>query len=350
MRKEIRNLNAYHVPDASGMIKLDAMENPYHWPDELVSNWLELLKKAEINRYPDPSADRLKNILRSTMSVPDDAGILLGNGSDEIIQMLAMAMNGENRTLLSVEPGFVMYDMIATFTEMKYVGVPLNPDFSLNKDAVIAAINEHQPAIVFLAYPNNPTGNLFDRTAVDEIIQASPGIIVIDEAYHAFAGDSYMNDITKYEHMFVMRTVSKMGLAGLRLGLLAGNADWLHEFDKVRLPYNINVLTQLSVEFALEHVDVLNKQTEQICKDREALLNELKNIDTLTVFPSKTNFILFKTEAGKATSIFEALQHKGILIKNLSKAGSALTDCLRVTVGSPDENRAFITALKEVIS
>jgi len=326
------------------------MENPYHWPEALTTKWLDVIKSAEINRYPDPSADSLKEALRKSMAIPADAGILLGNGSDEIIQILLMALNGVDRTVLSVEPGFVMYNMIATFNEMQYVGVPLNEDFSLNKDAVLAAIKKHNPAIIFLAYPNNPTGNLFDRDAMNEIIQAAPGIIVIDEAYHAFAGDSFMSEISKHEHVFVMRTVSKMGLAGLRLGLIAGNQAWINEFDKVRLPYNINVLTQLSVEFALQHGDVLTQQAEQICKDREILFKELKKLDSLTVFPSQANFILFKTAVAQAETVFNSLQREGILIKNLSKAGGALTDCLRVTVGTQNENEKFMLAFERALN
>lgn len=346
IRKSIRDLQAYHVPDASGMIKLDAMENPYHWPEELTAQWLEVMKTAELNRYPNPAADKLKNALRLSMDIPSAAGIMLGNGSDEIIQILLMALSGEERKVLSVEPGFVMYDMIATFNKMQYVGVPLNADFSLDKSAVLAAIKEHNPAIIFLAYPNNPTGNLFDRDAVLEIIQAAPGIVVIDEAYHAFAEDSFMPDVGKYEQLFVMRTVSKMGLAGLRLGLIAGDASWINEFDKIRLPYNINVLTQLSAEFALQHADVLNQQTEQICHDRELLTAALQKIPDLTVFPSQANFILFKVPQGQADAIFLSLKQQGILIKNMSKHSDALKDCLRVTVGSPAENSAFITALQ----
>ncbi len=349
IRKAIRDLHAYHVPDASGMIKLDAMENPYQWPDELIAKWLEVMKTAELNRYPNPSADNLKDALRHSMAIPQNAGIMLGNGSDEIIQILLMALNGDARKVLSVEPGFVMYDMIATFNKMQYVGVPLRDDFSLDKSAVLAAMNEHNPAIIFLAYPNNPTGNLFDRDAVLEIIQAAPGIVVIDEAYHAFAADSFMSEVGKYEQLFVMRTVSKMGLAGLRLGILAGDVRWVNEFDKIRLPYNINILTQLSAEFALNHADVLNQQTEQICHDRELLTAALQKIPALTVFPSQANFILFKVPEGQAESIFLSLKQQGILIKNMSKHSAALQDCLRVTVGSPAENSAFIAALQASI-
>ncbi|MDR9436558.1 MAG: histidinol-phosphate transaminase, partial [Thiohalophilus sp.] len=347
IRPEVRGLQAYHVPPAKGLIKLDAMENPYRWPEPLLDQWLDVVRQVELNRYPDPAAASLKQHLREAMAVPEGAEILLGNGSDEIIQMILMTLADEQRTVLSVEPGFVMYHMIATFTDMQYIGVPLQDDFSLDTKEILHAIEQYQPAVVFLAYPNNPTGNLFDKNDVKKIIDAAPGLVIIDEAYHAFAGDSFMNEVTHYDNMLVMRTVSKMGLAGLRLGLLAGNPAWLNEFDKVRLPYNISSLTQASAEFALQNRDVLNAQTDQICTDRESLFAELNKIDGLSVYPSKANFILFRTQPGKATDIFEALKGEGVLIKNLDKTGGLLKDCLRVTVGTPEENAAFLAALKK---
>jgi len=349
VRPEIRALSAYHVPNAAGLIKLDAMENPYGWPPEMLSQWLETLRQVELNRYPDPIARELKDRLRTAMAVPPGADILLGNGSDEIIQMLLLALADSQQTVLSVEPGFVMYHMIATFAGMQYVGVPLKADFSLDTDAVLAAIAKHQPAIVFLAYPNNPTGNLFSEADIKTIIQATPGVVVIDEAYHAFADESFMPQVMDYDNLLVMRTVSKMGLAGLRLGLLAGPAAWLDEFEKVRLPYNINVLTQASAEFALQHAEVLQAQTDQIKQDRNWLDQALRQIDGLTVYPSRANFILFRVPDGQADVLFEALKAAGVLVKNLDKAGGLLKDCLRVTVGTPTENTAFISALKQIL-
>ncbi len=350
VRPEIRALSAYHVPDALGLIKLDAMENPYTWPEEMVQQWLETLRQAELNRYPDPSASTLKDRLRQAMAVPADADILLGNGSDEIIQMLLLALAVPGQTVVSVEPGFVMYNMIATFAGMNYVGVPLKNDFALDNNALLTAIEEHQPAIVFLAYPNNPTGNLFNASDIEAIIRATPGVVIVDEAYHAFADDSFMPKVMTYDNLLVMRTVSKMGLAGLRLGLLAGPPPWLTEFEKVRLPYNINVLTQASAEFALQHAEVLQAQTEQIKKDRTILEQALRKIEKLTVYPSRANFILFRVPAGQAGQIFEGLKSKGVLVKNLDNAGGVLKDCLRVTVGTPEENTVFITALTQVLS
>ena len=349
IRPEIQALSAYHVPDSTDTIKLDAMENPYRWPDELVDQWLEVIREVELNRYPDPGARVLKQHLREAMDVPDAAEILLGNGSDELIQMIMMALAGKDKTVLSIEPGFVMYKMIATFMDMPYVSVSLKDDFSLDESAILASIEKHQPAVIFIAYPNNPTSNLFDEKVIRNIIDAAPGVVVVDEAYHAFADKSFMPMLKEYDNLLVMRTVSKMGLAGLRLGLLAGKAEWLNEFDKVRLPYNINILTQASAEFAIKNRQVLDQQTQQICVDRELLFNALSQIKNITAYPSQANFILVRVQQRQADSIFNNLKEQGILIKNLNPAGGLLTDCLRITVGTAEENKRFLELFQKAL-
>jgi len=347
VRPEIRALAAYHVPNPGNLIKLDAMENPYRLPDDLVEGWLDALRQVDMNRYPDPGAQVIKERLRRVMGIPEGQGILLGNGSDELIQILAMAVGGEDRVVMAPEPGFVMYRMIATFIGMRYVGVPLRAeDFSLDLDAMLAAIEAHQPALIFLAYPNNPTGNLWSRSDIETIIGAAPGLVVVDEAYAPFAADSFLEDLGRWDNLLVMRTVSKMGLAGLRLGYLCGPEDWLTEFEKIRLPYNINVLTQASAAFALDHHAVFDEQARLIREERAALDGALRVIEGLQVYPSQANFILFRAPAGRAGAIFESLKARGVLIKNLSGQGGVLADCLRVTVGTPEENARFVEALK----
>jgi histidinol-phosphate aminotransferase len=349
IRPQIRDISAYHVPDPGDLIKLDAMENPYTWPEELVDEWLDLVRKQPLNRYPDPSAKKLQLRLRKAMDVPDNMDIMLGNGSDEIIQIIAMALQGPKRVIMAPEPSFVMYKMIATFCGMEFVGVPLNEDFSLNHADMIQAIEETNPAVIFLAYPNNPTGNLFDDEVLEHILQTSNGLVVIDEAYHAFAGKTLMDKLGQYDNLLVMRTLSKLGLAGLRVGLLAGPAEWLCEFDKVRLPYNINVLTQMSAEFALQHSEVFAEQTRTICDERSRLLLALDKLPGVKAYPSAANFILFHLERGSADKTFTDLKQQGVLIKNLNAAGGLLTNCLRVTVGKPQQNDAFMSVLQKVL-
>lgn len=349
IRADVQALSAYHVPDPGGLIKLDAMENPYHWPAALVDDWLEVLRAVELNRYPDPGAAALTAQLKKSMRVPDGMQVVLGNGSDELIQMLALAVADRQRVVLAPEPTFVMYRMIATFAGMQYRGVPLAGDFSLDIEAMLAAIAASRPAIVFLAYPNNPTGTLFSREAVEAVIEAAPGLVVVDEAYAPFTDASFMPRLGGFPNLLVLRTVSKMGLAGLRLGLLAGPPGWLGEIDKVRLPYNINVLTQASALFAMQHQSVLDAQTAQLRCDRALLFTALNAISVLQVYPSEANFILFRVPAGQGQAVFEGLRARGVLIKNLDGAGERLRDCLRVTVGTPAENAAFLDALGGVL-
>jgi histidinol-phosphate aminotransferase len=349
VRPEIRELTAYHVPEVGGLVKLDAMENPYTWPEPVVEQWLELLRNVTLNRYPDPGAQMLKERLRSAMGVPDEMDLLLGNGSDELIQIIAMAVSSPGRVILAPDPTFVMYRMIAIFTGMDYVGVPLQADFSLDMDAMLAAIEQHNPAVVFISYPNNPTGNLFVPQQIEGLVQQCRGLVVIDEAYHAFAQSSFMQALGRYDNVVVMRTVSKMGLAGLRLGLLAGPKQWLAEFDKVRLPYNINILTQVSAKFALDNSDVLERQTQQIRQDRDTLFNQMRQVAGIKVYPSEANFLLFRVADGRGPEVFNKLKAGGVLIKNLHGAHALLNDCLRVTVGTADENKQFHDVLSDII-
>ena len=347
VRREIRELDAYAVQDAGGLIKLDAMENPYGWPEELRGPWAERLRAVDVNRYPDPQGERLKQRLRRAMRIPPQAELLLGNGSDEIIQLIMLALGGQDRAVLSVEPGFVMYRMIARFCGLRYVGVPLRgEDFGLDLPAVLRAVQEHRPAVIFLAYPNNPTGNLFDAAGVEELIAAAPGLVVLDEAYAPFTDASFLDSLGAQPNLVVMRTLSKMGFAGLRLGFLAGERAWLQELDKLRLPYNINSLTQASVEFALEHVAAFARQTAAIRAERSRLGRALQALAGLEVFPSEANFLLVRCPPGRAGGLFEGLRRGGVLIKRLDGAHPLLADCLRITVGTPAENDRLLEVLR----
>ncbi len=350
VRAEIRALQAYQVPDASGLIKLDAMENPYGWPDALIAQWLEVLRGVVLNRYPDPQGRGVQERLRASMGIPPEMDLLLGNGSDELIQMLALTVTRPGAKVLSVEPGFVMYRMIALFAGMGYVGVPLREDdFALDLPAVLDAVAREEPALVYLAYPNNPTGNRFDAEAMVRIIEAAPGLVIVDEAYAPFTDGSFLPRLGEWPNLLVMRTVSKMGLAGLRLGYLVGLPEWLREIDKTRLPYNINVLTQASVAFALEHKQVLDEQTRAIRSERERLFSELSGIAGVTPFPSEANFILLRLKPGRADPVFQGLKDHGVLVKKLHGSHPMLAECLRVTVGRPEENDAFVAALRVLL-
>lgn len=350
IRPEIQAISAYPVADATGMVKLDAMENPYGWPETVKNTWLQVLAEAKLNRYPDPQAQDLKQQLRESLSLPSEMSLILGNGSDEIIQMIVMAMAGSDSKLLSVEPGFVMYRMIATFCGIDYVGVPLKTDdFSLDMPRLLEAIETEQPAVIFLAYPNNPTANLFAEQDLLQVLDKAPGLVVIDEAYAPFTDASFISRLAEFDNLVVMRTLSKMGLAGLRLGYLVGSQVWLEQFEKVRMPYNINVLTQLSTAFCLQHKIMLDEQTQAIRSSRSELMQALQKLEGISVYPSEANFILIRTATGKAAGIFASMKQSGVLIKKLHGSHPLLEDCLRLTVGTAEENQACLKALSKAL-
>ena len=345
IRDDVRALSAYHVPESAGLVKLDAMENPHPLPAPLQAEIAQLVSRVAINRYPDPQASRLKARLREAMEIPSGMEIMLGNGSDELIQIIALAVAKPGATLLSVEPAFIMFRMIAICAGLRYAGVQLNPDFTLDVEAVITAIDQHQPAVIFIAYPNNPTGNLFDREGLSRIIKAAPGLVVIDEAYHAFAEDSFMPRLADFPNLLVMRTLSKLGMAGLRLGFVAGRGEWLTQLEKLRLPYNVNVLTQTVAENLLQRMELLREQAREIKSQRAKLYTVLSEHPGVRAYPSDANFILFRVT--RADEVFKGLIQRGVLIKNLNRSHSLLEDCLRVTVGTAQQNRQFIQALKQ---
>lgn len=349
IRPEVRALAAYHVPDASGFIKLDAMENPYSLPENLRSELGRRLSDVEMNRYPVPSYSQLKAKICDKLGVPAGFDVVLGNGSDELISMLSVACARPGAKVLAPTPGFVMYSMSAKFAGLEYVGVPLEADFSLDRTAMLAAVARHRPAITYLAYPNNPTGNLFDTGDMVDIIRAvgDSGIVVVDEAYQPFAQTSFMPRLAEFDNMVVMRTVSKLGLAGIRLGYMSASKALLTEFDKVRPPYNVNVLTQTTAEFVLDHAEVLDAQAAALRDERAVLGAELSALPGIEVFPSAANFLLIRVNGEPGSdAVFSRLLDRKVLIKNVGKMHSLLKNCLRVTVGTPEENRQLLDALK----
>ena len=349
VRREIQDLKAYHVPPAEGLVKLDAMENPYTLPPELAREMGERLARVAVNRYPDPTAKRLHARVRESMHIPDSLDVMLGNGSDELLQIISLALAKPGATVLALEPSFVMYRMSAIAAGLRYEGVALRPDFSLDEEALQRAIHEHEPALTWIAYPNNPTGNLFPREAVLRAVDASPGLVVVDEAYYPFSGGATLLDaVGRYPNLVLVRTVSKLGLAGLRLGVGIGPKDWMQELEKLRMPYNVNVLTAAAAELILDHRDVLAAQTQRIVDERARLEQALDRMPQATRFPSAANFILVRVP--DAPAAFERLKERGILIKTLHGSHALLANCLRLTVGTPDENAKLIEALASVLS
>ena len=349
IRPEIREQRVYPVPDAEGFIKLDAMENPYSLPDDIRQGLIAAFRDVALNRYPDGSAHKLKERLYRELDVPKEMDILLGNGSDELIQILLLALARPGCKVVAPTPTFVMYQVIASAVGATFIGVPLRQDFSLDMPALLAAVEAHQPGVIFLAYPNNPTGNLFAEADIKTLLEKTSGLVVVDEAYHVFAQTTFMGRLPKFENLLVMRTLSKQGLAGLRLGMLIGRKQWLSEFDKLRLPYNISTLSQVGAEFILSQPAFLQEQGKQLRQQREQLYQGLNAIPGIHAWPSEANFILFRVQNKSATVVYEAIKRAGVLIKNLDGTDATLVGCLRVTVGTVEENAAFLTAVKQTL-
>lgn len=350
IRADIQALTAYQVAELpEGFIKLDAMESPYHpfsSDETLKQKWLELLSQAPIHLYPNPATSGLQEALRQAFNIPDAAKIALGNGSDELIQLLTMLIAKPNATVLAVEPSFVMYKHNAALYGMNYVGVPLRADFTLDLPAVLAAIETHNPALIFIAYPNNPTGVCFQREEVEQIIRATQGIVVVDEAYGAFSRDSFLAQAGSIENLVVMRTISKIGFAGLRIGYASGSDKIINELAKITPPYNMNQLSLATAKFALQHADKIAEVTEQLKQERERLFAVLSAIGRLKVFPSDANFLTVRVP--DAVLLYETLKQHKILIKKLHGVHPLLDECVRITVGSPEQNNAVINVINKL--
>ncbi|MBC7802613.1 MAG: histidinol-phosphate transaminase [Candidatus Parcubacteria bacterium] len=344
-------MQAYPVSDATGLVKLDVMESPYRLPADLAAQVGEVVAKVALNRYPVPSATELRALIREVMQVPAGCDVLLGNGSDECIQYITAAVAREGAVVMAPAPSFAMFAMHALFYRLRFVGVALRDDFSLDTEAFLAAVETEQPAVIWLAYPNNPTGNAFPMADIERIICAAPGLVVIDEAYQPFAGATFMPRLAEFGNMVVMRTVSKIGMAGLRLGYVCGKAEWIEAFNKTRSPFNINVLTEAVAIKLLQNKQVLDAQAARVLQERERVRPELVRLAGLTVYPSAANFLLVRIAGakGQGTRVFERMRQQGVLVKDFSGGHPLMENCLRLTIGTPEENRILVAALREAL-
>jgi len=347
LRDDVRAIAAYQVMPSAGLVKLDAMENPYGLPEALAQPLAGRLAQLALNRYPPSDPQDFKRRLAAAIDLPPGLALMLGNGSDELIHLVIQACARPGAVVLSPWPSFVMYDLSARFDGCRFVGVQLAPGFALDTEAMLAAIAQHRPAVVFIAYPNNPTGNLFDRSAIDAVIAAAPGLVVIDEAYLPFAQDTYLPKLAQHPNLLVLRTFSKLGLAGIRLGYLCGDPAWIGQLDKVRPPYNVNVLTLATADFMLDHLDLLGAQAAQLRAERTRLSSALRALPGVFVYPSAANFLLFRV--GDPDVVFAELRQRGILVKNVARSHPMLAGCLRTTVGTHEENDLLLAALRPAL-
>ena len=347
IRPDVLAMHAYPVQDAAGMLKLDAMENPHRLPAKLQAALGQRLGALALNRYPGSQVTKLRQALADYARMPEGFDIMLGNGSDELIGLLAIACDVPGAKVLAPLPGFVMYAISAQLQGLTFVGVELTPDFELDEAAMLAAIALHKPAITYLAYPNNPTANLWDDAVVERIINAvgeQGGLVVMDEAYQPFSSKSYIDRVAGHSHVLLMRTLSKFGLAGVRLGYMMGPKALIAEIDKVRPPYNISVLNAECALFALEHRDVFAEHAKDLIEQRTHLLAALAALPGVKVWPSDANMILVRVPDAK--QVFDGMKARQVLVKNVSKMHPLLHNCLRLTVGTAEENAQMLAALE----
>ncbi len=335
-KPNIHSLKPYEAKEIPCKVKLDANESPYCidiTPDKKVLQ--------RLNRYPDPEAKELKKTISKNLKINIE-NILLGNGSDELIYYLIIAFGGP---VLYPVPTFSMYGIISQALGEKNIRIPLNKDFDLDIDKMLTAIKKYNPKLIFLSSPNNPTGNCFSAESILKIIEASKGIVVVDEAYQPFSSEKGFLPLLKdYKNLAILRTLSKIGFASLRVGFLIADEGLINEVNKVRLPFNLNSVSQAMAMEAFKNKDVIESQIKNITSERERLFEELSKINNVSPYPSEANFILFRTK--NADIVFEKLIKNGVLVRNLS---SAVKDSLRVTVGTPEENNFFIKALRKSI-
>ena len=347
IRHDVQSTHAYAIQDSAGLVKLDAMENPYTLPPALQQALGERLGRAAINRYPAQNIATLKAALGRHVELPSGCALMLGNGSDELIDLLSVACDLPGATVLAPLPGFVMYEMSARLRGLNFIGVPLTATFELDGLAMLSAIEQHRPAITYIAYPNNPTANLFDDAIIDHIVAAigaQQGLVVFDEAYQPFASRSWMQRMAAHPHVLVLRTLSKFGLAGVRLGYLCGHAELVAEIDKVRPPYNVSVLNAEAALFALEHADEYERQAAQLRTERTHLQAALAATPGVHAYPSEANMVLVRVPDSKRA--FEGMKSRGVLVKHVAALHPLLANCLRLTIGTPAENELMISALR----
>ncbi len=349
-RPEILGLSSYtpSLAPHPDVVKLDAMESPFPLSTELRTKWLELLSDTALNRYPG-SHTELHRVIRTLMGMDVSAPILLGNGSDELIQLIMLGLQKDTE-IVSFAPSFVMYQIIAKWCNLPFTALPLQADYTIDMEATLTHIDNDTPQVLFIAYPNNPTGNAFASSDLQRILETNT-LVVIDEAYYAYASDSFINRVAHYDNLIVLRTISKIGFAGVRLGMMTANTQLVHECNKLRMPYNVNILTMKSCELLLAHQAEIEDNAQIIIHNRTQLVKSLTTLNIITVYPTDANFILFALTTPNATEdakrLYEYLGAHDVLVKYM---GKMIPNALRVTVGLEAENTRFMAVLKQFVT
>ena len=347
LRDDLTELRGYHSPQIDVSVRLNTNESPYPPPEGFVEAFGAAVAAVSSNRYPDRGAGRLRAALGRFLDQPAER-IFCANGSNEVLQTILLAYGGPGRRAAVFEPSYVLHAHIANITGTGVVTGERGPDFTLDPAGASAFVAAEAPDVVFLTTPNNPTGTVEPRATVEALLDAAPGLVVVDEAYADFAPWSALELVGEGTPLVVVRTYSKVwSMAAFRLGFCVAPADLVADLDKVVLPYHLSVPTQVAGTVALSFVDEMRARVEAIVAERERLTGALDAMDGVEVFPSGANFVLVRVAGAHA--VWQALLDKDVLVRDFSRR-PRLDDCLRVTVGRPEENDAFLTALKEVLA
>jgi len=338
----IKLLKAYKTETTPCTIKLSSNENPFDLEEFIKLELLEVIKKIEFNRYPDPHATKLRQTLAKLYDIEPE-NIMVCNGSDEAIEYLMLAIGELNEGVLIPKPTFPMYEVLANVLGRPIYEVALDRDFQMEKNSLQKAISL-KPSLAFISNPNNPTGNLFKDEDINFIREHA--FCVVDEAYYDFCGKTYIKEAIKHDNIALMRTLSKIGLASLRVGALIGTKEFIKEISKLKMPFNVSVTSQAMADYIISnHIDTIKNQIKMIVEERHRLKEELLNIG-IKVYDSCANFFL--VEVKDADFIHKSLIQKGILTRNISYLPN-LENHIRISIGKKEENDALIKALKEIL-
>ena len=348
--ERLQKLEPYKTDSASGLVKLDAMELPFPIDAAVAELLSRALTEVELNRYPEARPKAIRSLLLSENRLGTKVDVVLGNGSDELIHLLCLMMcKTDQSTVLCPSPTFSVYRIAAEIVGLRYTEIDNSyDDFSLDFGNMMTVIERDEPALIFLASPNNPTGRLISKAEIETICRKSRGLVVLDEAYWRFAGESLVCLTEIFENLLVLQTFSKIGFAGLRVGMLFGQKPWIDLIEKIRMPYNINSFSQAGALFALNNKTLIKGNIDRLKKERNWMFDQLSKINSVKVWPSEANFFLIRLIEQSGSSTFAQLKSKGFLVKNLTGSHPALMNCLRVTVGTREENTGFLSALRDI--
>lgn len=346
-RNEILDIPNHYKKIDPNSVRLNLMESPFTIPDELQNIIKEKLCFSDINRYPDPECTSLTEKILSSFSIYNGE-ILLGNGLMELIQLICWAFSKPGEYVMIPSPSFFIFRRYIRQAHMQIIEAPLTENFNLAIKKCLEVIKHYSPRIIFIDYPNNPTGNLFDISDILLILSTSDGIVVVDEAYFPHSNATLMSYLNKYENLIILRSFSKMGFAALRLGFIAANSAMIKYIKKAQYPFVINSYTQTIAEVILENMSIINEKMREIGSLKIKMHSALSKMNGIKQFPSFANFILFKTDSS-SDYINEHLMKNNILINSLNGTHPLLKNCLRVAIGAENDNEKFLQVLSDAL-